>query len=182
MNKKGFTVVELIATLVVLGVVVGITVASIGGIFGNAKKKSEEAFVETIKDAMDMYLNSNKKFLTFDDYKNADNKQLCLDKTTGEVKLEINLEDVNIKQVLDITKSIAYDEFVNPANKDKENYQCNIHAKVDIYRDKDYVYYYSINKTDLDCLNDNEGIITNLPINDDEGIITNLPNNIKECS
>ena len=166
MNKKGFTVVELIATLVVLGVVVGITVVSIGGIFGSAKKKSEKAFVETIKDAMEMYLNSTQPQSY--NYVSYDNK--CLDKTTGEVKLEVSVESVDFNMVLITTKALAYDEFVNPANKDKDNYSCDIAAKVNIYRDKDYVYYYSINKADLKCLND------------DDGAITNLPDNIKVCS
>ena len=41
MNKKGFTLVELLATIVILGIVVGITMYSVNGGFKSAKEKTE---------------------------------------------------------------------------------------------------------------------------------------------
>ena len=67
MNKKGFTLVELLATLVILAIVMGIVLAS--GIFNleNAKGKTEDVFIDSIKDAMKIYLERNyhtmKKFV-----------------------------------------------------------------------------------------------------------------------
>ena len=66
MNRKGFTLVELLATLVILGIIVGIVIISVSGSLGGAKEKTEEVFVDTIKDAMDVYLDSDAKELDFD--------------------------------------------------------------------------------------------------------------------
>ena len=67
MNKKGFTLVELIASLVILGVILSITIVGASNIFSSAKNKTEDVFVDTIRDAMDMYLTSyNVKELDFD--------------------------------------------------------------------------------------------------------------------
>ena len=55
-------------------------------------------------------------------------------------------------------------EFVNPANKDVD---CNVNTIINVYRDEDYVYYYSIDKMELGCLKNIGGsyptVITNLP-------------------
>ena len=58
MNNKGFTLIELLTTLIVLGIIVGITVVGLNFDFGKAKEKTEEVFVDTLRDAIDMYLSS----------------------------------------------------------------------------------------------------------------------------
>ena len=66
MNKKGFTLIELLAVLIVLGIVAGFASTSIVKIMNSSKAKSEETFVETIKDAMDVYLSGGEaKELTY---------------------------------------------------------------------------------------------------------------------
>ena len=48
MDRKGFTLVELIATLVILGIISTIVIISISGNFSDANKYSEETFVNTV--------------------------------------------------------------------------------------------------------------------------------------
>ena len=55
MNRRGFTLVELLATLVLLGIIMGIVLVSINGNFGDAKNQTEDVFVSTIEDALDVY-------------------------------------------------------------------------------------------------------------------------------
>ena len=55
MNRKGFTLVELIATIVVLAMVMGIASYSIIGIMNNSKNKNYELLVKNIKDAAEVY-------------------------------------------------------------------------------------------------------------------------------
>lgn len=166
MNRKGFTLVELLATLVVLGIVVGISVVSISSIVRNTKKKSEDVFVETIKDSMEVYLSSgNVKKLNFDN--------VC-GNTLSKVHGDVNVYKVTttFQSVLNLTsKPITQDDLINPSNKEKCKNANNIN--IDIYYDDDYVYYYKIDKSNFGCLeNIGEGknaVITNLPVLDSGG-------------
>ncbi len=157
MNRKGFTMIELIATLLILGIVIGITIVSTGNIFDGTKKKTEDVFVGTIKDALDMYLNSKEvKKMNF-----STRCSNTLDKSYGRknvYKRAVKFSDVLSSEY----KPMDLDEFKNPAN----DTLCDVNANVTIYRDEDYVYYYSFEKEDLDCL-------TN--ISDENNLVTNLP-------
>lgn len=154
MNKKGFTLVELLATLVVLGIIMSIVLVSVNGGFGEAKEKTEDIFIDTIKDAMDMYLDSDAKSLNFN--KICSNK---INKTYGEVivyKATTNFQSVINSRY----KPITQNDLVNPANK-KTCYGGQF-IPVNIYRDEDFVYYYSIDKRLFGCLTQTD-MITNLP-------------------
>ncbi|MBQ2872996.1 MAG: prepilin-type N-terminal cleavage/methylation domain-containing protein [Bacilli bacterium] len=155
MNRKGFTLVELLATLVVLGIVMSIVLVSVNGGFGEAKNKTEDVFIDTIKDAMDMYLNSDAKELDFDT--TCSNS---IDKTYGEVK--VYKASTNFQNVINSKyKPITQDDLVNPANKDVDCVDA-VNIIVNVYRDEDFVYYYSIDKSRFACLTQTDKI-SNLP-------------------
>lgn len=160
MNRKGFTLIELLATLVLLGIVTGITVFSVSGIFNNTKNKSEDAFVETIKDAMDIYLSgnnpkdSNGNKLNFTECSNK------LNKTHGLVK--VYKASTYFNSVINSEyRPISQGDLVNPANEEVSCKNAD-NIGVTIYRDDDYVYYYKIQKDAFGCLK-KSGVITNLP-------------------
>ncbi len=54
-NNLGFTLVELIATIVILALVMGISTYSISAIINNAKEKNYELLINNIKDAAETY-------------------------------------------------------------------------------------------------------------------------------
>ena len=153
MNRKGFTLTELLATLVVLGIIMGIALVSTMGGFGSAKKRTENVFVSTIEDALDMYLDSDARNLDFSTY-------VCeISKTNGKVKLYKG-NDITFRNIINSKYSpLMESDLVNPAN---EKVDCNTNVSVTIYRDEDYVYYYKIRKSDFGCLLDNDRYITNL--------------------
>lgn len=160
MNNKGFTLVELLATLVVLSLVAGIVVGIVNADFGKTKESSEEVFVDTIRDAMDMYLSSNARELNFSS--RCSNK---LNKTHGTVN--VYRVNTNFGAVINSDyKPMTQSDLVNPANRDVN---CNNANSIDIniYRDDDYVYYYSVNKSEFGCLLNTSGeyssVISNLP-------------------
>lgn len=165
MNRKGFTLVELIATIVVLGIVMSIVLVSVNVGFGEAKDKTEDVFVDTIKDAMKMYLDGDKK----DSSGNALSFSKCTNlitksRGTGEgSEYEVNVYKAETKfdaVIKSKYEPITQNDLVNPANKVK----CAIASDIDIniYRDEDFVYYYSIDKNSFECLTQS-GKISNLP-------------------
>ena len=165
MNEKGFTLVELLATLVILGIVVGITIVGLNINYRETKQKTEEIFVSTLEDALKIYLDSNAKSLTF-----GANSVCDLHKTHGTVKLYKALVGVGVSNLtIDGVINSEYvpltaNDMKNPANKDSsDKYECSVNAHVDIYRDEDLVYYYRVKRKDLKCLKNEEGYITNLP-------------------
>lgn len=157
MDRKGFTLIELLATLVVLGIIVGITVISFSGIFKSAKEKGEDVFVETIKDAMDMYLDSSdvKIISSWSDCKNSVSK---IYGKVGMYKTTITFDKVIESEF----NPILEEDLVNPANEEVKCKDSNS-ISVDIYYDDDFVYYYSIDRNSLGCLKNIDGVISNLP-------------------
>lgn len=153
MNRRGFTLVELLATLVVLGIIMGIVLVSTTSRFDDTKNKTEEAFVSTIEDAMNIYMNSDGKKLNYTD-------SVCtINKTHGIAyvyKTRITFDKVINSEYMPISQN----DLINPANKDKK---CSLGEDiiVDVYRDSDYVYYYKINGN-MGCLI-NHSDISNLP-------------------
>lgn len=161
MDNKGFTLVELLAVLVLLSIVLGITLSVFGVNLADTKKKTEEVFVDTIKDSLDMYLTSREaRGLNFNT--ECSNK---LHKTHGDVIVyKVN---INFKAVIDSEyKPITQKDLVNPADKDDICAKAS-DIEITIYRDSDYVYYYSVNKSEFGCLKNIDGeyenVITNLP-------------------
>lgn len=62
MNKKGYTLVELLATIIVLAIIVGITIPVSLSVINNSKEKQRRILVENINTALKNYVfecNSN---------------------------------------------------------------------------------------------------------------------------
>ena len=157
MNRKGFTLTELLATLVVLGIIMGITLVSTMGGFRNSKDKTEDVFISTIEDALDMYLDSDARNFKI----NKENPEECQIKKTHGIVNVYKVVDKTFEDVINSRYSpLTESELVNPANKEVK---CNTSASVTIYRDDDYVYYYKVSRSSFGCLLNTEGNITNLP-------------------
>ena len=156
MNKRGFTLIELLATLAVLGIITGIVLVSSTSLFKDKKSDTEDVFVDTLKDAIKIYI---------DELGGVDLNgcPVCT------IKKSIHPNEVGIYEVETITfrnitnskyKPLTEKDMINPANKDKE---CNIDAEIHIYADSDFAYYYKFTGSDLKCLSKNTGVISNLP-------------------
>ena len=166
MNKKGFTLVELLATIVVLSIVVGLTIVGINANIKNAKKKTEEVFIGTLRDAIKIYLDSDNTNISW-------GASTCSFEKVGK---ESNLYKANDSISFgDIISSeyhpIVEKDLINPANEKLCSSDLSV---IDIYRDDDYVYYYYIDK---DSLHESDGSLSCF-LDSDLKYISNLPNGV----
>ena len=99
MNKKGFTLVELIAVVAVLGMIVGFAVFSVTSLVKRAQDNTKKETIENLKDAAIMYCMDNhfkrnvttpcvhtvEELVNSGDFENKDN--IC--KAKGKVTVTI---------------------------------------------------------------------------------------------
>jgi hypothetical protein len=101
----------------------------------NAKKKLENNFMNDVGNAIDMYISMNTDSLKF-----GSNSVGKINKGHGIVSVY-----VTIKSFDDIVGSgiISRNDLINPVN----NNRCD--GNIKIYRDDDYLYYYSVSSVFL---------------------------------
>lgn len=146
MNRKGFTMIELLAVIVVLGIVLVITFPNMTDVFKSSKLKSEEAFVERISQSIDSYVTLNSSNITFKKQDGTANKNY------GGSDHSVNVYKGTITMNTIISSNIITGkDYKNPGN---ENVECNVNAEIEVYRDSDYVYCHKIKKDSLGCLTD----------------------------
>lgn len=144
MNRKGFTMIELLAVIVVLGIVLVITFPNMTDVFKSSKLKSEEAFVERISQSIDSYVTLNSSSIGFSPDEQAK-------KYYGGTNHIVNIYKGTITMNTIISSNIIRKDYKNPGN---ENVECNVNAEIEVYRDSDYVYCHKIKKDSLGCLTD----------------------------
>ena len=156
MNRRGFTLIELLATLAVLGIITGIVLVSSTSLFKDKKSDTEDVFVDTLKDAIKIYIDGLGGV-------ELNGCPVCTIKKSIHPN-EVGIYEVKIITFEDITNSkykpLTEKDMINPANKDIE---CDIDAEIHIYADSDFAYYYKFTGSDLKCLSKNTGVISNLP-------------------
>lgn len=146
MNRKGFTMIELLAVIVVLGIVLVITFPNMTDVFKSSKLKSEEAFVERISQSIDSYVTLNSSNITFKKQDGTAKKYYGgSDHSVNVYKKTITMNTIIGSNI------ITGKDYKNPGN---ENVECNVNAEIEVYRDSDYVYCHKIKKDSLGCLTD----------------------------
>lgn len=142
MNNKGFTLVELLATIIILGIITGISVMSYTSYLNNAKTKTEDVFKKNISDYIDAFISSNTNKLT-------DNNLVG----NNVYSQKYNNHSITFQDIID-NNIIIPSNLKNSANEKT----CSINTNITVYRDNNYVYCFVV---ELDCLNTNDNKLTN---------------------
>ena len=131
LNKKGFTLIELIAVIVILSIILVFVVPNLLDTYKRSKLKTEKAFVDQLSKGIESYITL---------YSNRSDKP----------SYDVNVYKVDIK-VKDIIKNniIEASEYRNPGNREAT---CSQDAIIYIYRDSDFVYCFKM--PPMDCLTD----------------------------
>lgn len=145
MNRKGFTLIELIAVIVILGIILVVSAPSISNVYKESKLKSEEIFVERLSQSIDSYIKLNSDEIAFTSDGAANKEE---DGSTYQVN--IWKAAITVQNVID-DKLISEEDYVNPGNKETK---CTVNAEIEVYKDSDYVYCHKIKKESLGCLTD----------------------------
>lgn len=172
MNNKGVTLIELLATVVILSLVMGIAGVGVTNAINNSKLKSEKIFVDKLSNFIDEYItltnpNTNVNSTTYTFQKCEDTAEtVCQTKTAREVKdadgSNITLQDLLNKGLFDKTK------ITNPRNK--KDCLNGKNPQVRVFKDDDYVYYYYVKLS---------GSATSCDITTENGLIDTVPEKLK---
>ena len=145
MNRKGFTLMEMIAVVVILGIILLIAGPTLSSVYEDSKLKSEEIFTKRLSQSIDSYIKLNSSDINFTSDGTAN-------KTEENASYQVNIYKGTIKvQNIINDNLLSIEDYKNAGNKD---IQCNSNAEIELYRDSDYVYCYKVKKNSLDCLTD----------------------------
>ena len=143
MNRKGFTLIELIAVIVILGIILVIAAPNISNAYKNSKLKSEEIFVDRLSDIIDSYIKINSDTIDFTADGTAIKYEENSSYTVNIFKGKKNIQDIANDNL------ISSEDYINAGNKEES---CDLDAEIEIYRDSDFVYCYKVEKDSLGCL------------------------------
>lgn len=168
LNNKGFTLLEILMTVVILGVVLAITIPFGTRYMEDARIRSEQIFIDKVNKLIDDYIALNATDFVVDKSKSfefnkckltiqkndSDNSADCAIYHASPVTIKIgedNVTKIPFKVLID-ENLIDDGDFVNPYNKetcktsvdDKNNY-------IEIFQDDDKVNYFRYR---LDCISE----------------------------
>ena len=140
LNNKGFTLVELLATIVILGIISTVTIIAVTGYYEKSQDKTEEVFRGQIEKYVSDYISLYGSKLKYD--KEEGIYQKCHTDLYGEKVCEdINLYYNQEYQIEDVIFHVVSGELKNPVTEK----ECkNDNTNLTFYRDNDFVYCFKL--------------------------------------
>ena len=147
MNRRGYTFIELLGVIVLLGIILVIAIPSITTTLKTSRIKSEEVFLDKLSDTIDSYVTLNSDSLSFESAGSGKKRDRENEENVPIYKATTTMNDIINSNL------ITEKDFKDPAF----DTNCNKDAVVEIYRDSDYVYCHKIKiegSYGLNCLSD----------------------------
>lgn len=163
LNEKGFTLIEVLMVISILGVILAIAIPSGYNYYETSKNKTEQIFIGKLNRIVDDYITLKASSFTLDKTNSWDVKK-CSIADEGEesyancklVKAYKVTDEVKFANIIN-EQLISESDFISP----KTNIKCNKDSLIEIYQDEDLVNYFRYN---LDCVSDdnrNDGYVYN---------------------
>ena len=158
MNRKGFTLIEVLAVIIVLSIILVIAAPSISNIYKNSKLKSEQVFINRLSTVIDSYVKLNTDKIGFTKVREANKKQENYEYSVDIYSGKINDNQITFENIIN-DNLLSAENYVNAGNKDYINpvtneKGCITNAQIEVYRDSDFVYCHKVKKDSLGCLTD----------------------------
>ncbi len=153
MNRKGFTLIEVLATIVIISILGVVAHAGVTNYIKTSKEKAEDKFLDEIKSEIDSYISLNSAEFKKVGEPISFNKIIVKKGGTSETNQAKVTKSATAWQVKKdgndyltfgdlITNLKMTDKFQNPNTGEI----CSKDIKIEIYKvDIDYVYYYCVN-------------------------------------
>lgn len=147
MNKRGFTMIELLAVIVIMSIVLVIAIPTSMNAYKQSKLKAEEGFINRLSESIDSYmslstLENNQILMSSIGKKIKEDSGSQIEVTV--YKREISFNDIFKENIM------SPNDFINPNNKETE---CDaINEIIEVYRDSDYVFCHKVKAENLKCL------------------------------
>lgn len=169
-NNKGFTLIELLATIVILSLVMGIAGVGVVNTINNSRDRSEKLFVQKLSKAIDDYIDLYGSTLTNVGTSYTFSKKNNIGNSTYDATIfQVKNKDKSDVYILDlVSKGLIDSNVVNPRNK-LVCFDSGHNPVIKVYKDSDYVYYYSVDLSSSNC-----------EISSDNNIIDTLPEEVKD--
>lgn len=142
MNRRGYTFIELLGVIVLLGIILVIAIPSITDALKTSRIKSEEVFLDKLSDTIDSYVTLNSDSLSFESAGSGKKRDRENEENVPIYKATTTMNDIINSNL------ITEKDFKDPAF----DTNCNKDAVVEIYRDSDYVYCHKVRIDNLNCL------------------------------
>ena len=152
-NKKGFTLIELIAVIVILSIILVFVVPNLLDTYKRSKLKTEKAFVDQLSKGIESYITLYSNEMSFSKVDGNFVKEITdnrSDKPSYDV--DVYKADITVKDIID-KNIIESSEYINPGNRGDNTKKCKPETDtITVYRDSDFVYCFKM--PPMDCLTD----------------------------
>lgn len=148
LNKKGFTLIEVLVTIAILGVIVAVVMPASINYYESSKNKTETIYVEKLNRIIDEYISLAATDFTVDKSTYSIVRKCVFesDDECREVKAYRVTNNITFQNIID-ANLIKENDFINP----KDSSRCDASTVIEVFQDEDKVNYFRYN---LACISD----------------------------